>query len=245
MSGRTPPRPGQLPGAVPSPNIWDHPEIYELENRGFDPDGLVEQAMARVAGWAGRDVLDIGCGTGFHLPRFARTARSVTGVEPHAGLVALAQRRLRAADAEQAPATTRVLRGTAQSLPLPPASVDVVHARWAYFFGPGCEPGLAEVRRVLRRGGTAVVIDNDATASTFGRWFRAGYPQVDPQAVERFWSSHGWQRVQVTTRWEMASREAFEAVVGIEFDQATARRILAEHPGTGVDYAVNLWWRRA
>lgn len=244
MSGRTPPRPGQLPGAVPSPNIWDHPEIYELENRGFDPDGLVEQALSEIVDWSGRDVLDIGCGSGFHLPHFARTAATVTGVEPHAGLVALAQRRLRAARSEPL-ASTRVLRGTAQSLPLPPASVDVVHARWAYFFGPGCEPGLAEVRRVLRRGGTAVVIDNDATTSTFGRWFRSGYPTVDPWAVERFWSSQGWQRVQVTTRWQLDSREAFEAVVGIEFDPATAGRILAEHSGTGVDYAVNLWWRRA
>jgi ubiquinone/menaquinone biosynthesis C-methylase UbiE len=168
----------------------------------------------------------------------------VTGVEPHAGLVALARRRLRAAGSESS-AVTQVLRGTAQSLPLPPASVDLVHARWAYFFGPGCEPGLAEVRRVLRRGGTAVVIDNDATTSTFGRWFRTGYPQVDPREVERFWSAHGWDRVRVTTRWQLDSREAFESVVGIEFDPATARRILAEHPGTGVDYAVNLWWRRA
>ena len=41
--------------------------------------------------------------------------------------------------------------------PLPDASVDVVHARWAYFFGPGCEPGLAELDRVVRRGGTALV----------------------------------------------------------------------------------------
>ena len=42
MSGRrTPPRPGHLPGTVPSPNIWDHTATYELENHAFDPDGLV------------------------------------------------------------------------------------------------------------------------------------------------------------------------------------------------------------
>ena len=35
--------------------------------------------------------------------------------------------------------------GAAQALPLPDASVDVAAARWAYFFGPGCEPGLAEL----------------------------------------------------------------------------------------------------
>ena len=229
---------------MPSPNIWDHPEVYEQENRGFDPDGMVEQAMSRLAPWRGLDVLDIGCGSGFHLPRFAREAASVTGVEPHPGLVALAQRRLRAVRRDPGLGSMRVLRGTAQSLPLAPASVDLIHARWAYFFGPGCEPGLAEVSRVLRHGGTAFVIDNDAVTSTFGRWFRQGYPQVDPDAVQRFWSSHGWQREQVLTRLELGSRDTFESVVRIEFDPRTADRILSEHSGSSVDYAVNLWWRR-
>jgi hypothetical protein len=33
-------------------------------------------------------------------------------------------------------------------------------------------------------------------------------------------------------------------VVRIEFAPRLAAQILAEHPGTGVDYAVNLWWKR-
>ena len=224
--------------AIPSPNIWNHPETYEQENRAFDPDGLVEHALREIGDWAGRDVLDIGCGSGFHLPRFARTARSVTGVEPHAPLVALARRRT-----ARLPAVS-VLEGSAQALPVLPTTVDLAHARWAYFFGPGCEPGLRELDRVMRRGGTAVVIDNDGTRSTFGRWFRAGYPTVDPGAVERFWSAQGWSRTPITTAWSFADRATFEAVVAIEFDPATAHRIIAEHDGCTVDYAVNVWWRR-
>ena len=64
-----------------------------------------------------------------------------------------------------------MVQGAAQAIPLPDASVDVAQARWAYFFGPGCEPGLRDLARVMRRGGTAFVIDNDPTRSTFGRWF--------------------------------------------------------------------------
>lgn len=223
--------------AIPSPNIWDHPEVYELENRGVDPDGVLEAAMREVRDWAGADVLDVGCGSGFHLPRFAATARRVVGVEPHPPLVALARRRVRHLP------HVEVRAGSAQRIPLPDASVDVAHARWAYFFGPGCEPGLAELARVLRRGGTAFVVDNDATRSTFGGWFRQALPGYDPAAVERFWALRGWTRRSLDIRWEHATRADFEACVRIEFAPAQAERILAGHPGTTVDYAVNLLHR--
>ncbi|MGZ5416414.1 MAG: class I SAM-dependent methyltransferase [Nocardioides sp.] len=229
------PRPA--PGAVPSPNIWNHPQTYEIENRAVDPDGTIEATMRSVCSWTGRDFLDVGCGTGFHLPRWAADARSVTGVDPHPDLARLATRRARRIG------HVTVRTGTAQQLPLPDRSVDVAQARWAYFFGPGCEPGLAELDRVLRRGGTAFVIDNDATRSTFGGWFRKGYPTVDPIEVERFWSRHGWQRIPVDMRWAFTSRADLEAVVRIEFSPEVADVALGSHEGLEVDYAVNLWWR--
>lgn len=221
----------------PSPNIWNTPELYELENRAADPHGRIPAVMREIGDWAGRTVLDVGCGSGFHLPLWAEGAAQVVGVEPHPPLVALARRRTRLLP------HVRVLEGGAQALPLPDASVDVVHARWAYFFGPGCEPGLRELDRVVRRGGTAFVIDNDPTRSTFGRWFRRGFPEVDPEVVERFWSMHGWQRRPVDMGWSFSSREDLESVVRIELPPEAAEEALASHTGTEVDYAVNLWWR--
>jgi SAM-dependent methyltransferase len=202
---------------------------------------LVFAAMAAKASWADRVVLDLGCGSGYHLPYFARTASRVVGVEPHPRLVTLARRRTSALS------QISVLAGTAQQLPLPDASVDVVHVRWAYFFGPGSEPGLRELDRVVRRGATAFVIDNDASASTFGRWFGWGYPKIDAAAVERFWARHGWTRTPVTTRWSFGTESDLESVVRIEFDPETAEKVLADHRanggGTEVDYAVNVWSR--
>jgi len=192
--------------------------------------------MAAIASWEGRAVLDLGCGTGFHLPKFAATASSVVGVEPHADLVALARRRTRSLP------HVSVLRGTAQEVPLPADSVDIAHARWAYFFGPGCEPGLAELDRVVRRGGTACVIDNDGSRSTFGAWFRRGYPHLDPpEVIERFWSTRGWTRTPIDMGWRFGSRADLEAVVRIEFKPDVAESILRHHEGVEVDYAVNLW----
>ena len=229
---------GRGTGVIPSPNIWQHTATYEVENRAFDRDGLVEAAMREVADWSGRDLLDVGCGTGFHLPRWAEAAASVVGVEPHPDLLSLAARRTRRLD------HVEVRRGTAQATGLDDACVDVAHARWAYFFGPGCEPGLAELERVVRPGGTAFVIDNDPPRPTFGSWFRRGYPTVRADVVERFWTSRGWQRVPLLTTWQFDSRADLEAVVHIEFTPALAAWICDQHLGLTVDYAVNLWWRR-
>ena len=227
---------------IRSPNIWDHPEVYEVENLGVDRDGLIESAIDSLHPLAGARVLDVGCGTGFHLPRFVGLgARQVVGLEPHAPLAAVAAERIRNAALDD---RARVAIASAESVPLPDASVDVLHARWAYFFGAGCEPGLAEARRVLAPGGVGCVIDNDATRSTFGGWFRRSHPAYDPVAVERFWRRQAFDRMPLTVAWTHRTRGDLEAVVRIEFAPDEADRILAEHEGTSVDYAVNLWWWR-
>ena len=63
--------------------------------------------------------------------------------------------------------------------------------------------------------------------------------------VERFWTGRGWSRERLGIRWDFDTREDFESVVRIELPTAVAEEVLVEHPdATGVDYAVNLWWRR-
>jgi ubiquinone/menaquinone biosynthesis C-methylase UbiE len=224
-------------GALPSPNIWNSPQVYEIENNAVDRAGALWAAMRALRSWEGLAVLDVGCGTGFHLPHFAESAATVTGIEPHPDLAAIARRRTR-----RLPQVS-VLEASATALPLPEASVDVVHARWAYFFGPGCEPGLAELDRVVRPGGRAFVIDNDPSRSTFGAWFRRGYPDHDHAAVVAFWTAQGWDRHRLEMAWTFDSREDLEAVVRIEFSAPVAQEILAEHTTLDVDYAVDLWTR--
>jgi ubiquinone/menaquinone biosynthesis C-methylase UbiE len=133
-----------FPDFSPAGNQGGDPDAYELENRALDRDGLVLQAMRDLAPWRDKVLLDLGCGSGFWLPGYAAEAARAIGVEPDP--------RLRPLAAARDPRAT-VLAGSAEHIPLPDASVDVVHARFAYFFPPGVDAGLAEVMRVLRPGG--------------------------------------------------------------------------------------------
>jgi SAM-dependent methyltransferase len=204
-----------------APNQGARPDLYEIENRAIDPDGLVLDAMRRLAPWAGKTLVDLGCGSGYWLPGYADEAAEVIGVEPDPELLPLAAAR---------DARARVLPGSAEHIPLADASVDVVHARFAYFWPPHCEAGRTEVLRVLKPGGSLIVVDNDQRAGDFAGLLRARYYSV-PDAVDAWWAERGASRTEVMSQWRFGSRGDFEDVLRLEFPGEVADGWLASHPG--------------
>ena len=177
-----------------------------------DPDGVIEAAMRSVRDWRRRH----------GARRRVRQRLSTCRGSPRTPPASSGWSRTRRSSSWRAGrtaglATVDVRAGTAQRLPLPDASVDVAHARWAYFFGPGCEPGLRELDRVVRRGGAAFVIDNDATRSTFGGWFRRALPGYDAAGSRAVLGPAGLVAHPLTIRWACRTRADLEAVVRIEF----------------------------
>jgi SAM-dependent methyltransferase len=219
----------------PAPNQGARPDLYELENQAIDPDGRVLAAMRALAPWTGKTLVDLGCGSGYWLPGYAAQAGAVIGIEPDPALLPLAAAR---------DPRVRVLPGSAEHLPLGDASVDVVHARFAYFWPPGCAAGLAEVLRVLKPGGTLVVVDNDQRAGEFAELLRAAANTALGQAdtTDAWWAARGASRTEVMSRWQFSSRNDFEAVLRLEFPADVADAWLADHPGAfGLSYGYVLF----
>ncbi|TCC37917.1 class I SAM-dependent methyltransferase [Kribbella speibonae] len=96
------------------------------------------------------DVLDLGSGTGRLTPGLAaRFQGQVYGVEPSDVMRTAA---------EQAPHPgVTYLKGAAEDIPLPEASVDAVLMFLSFHHFPDPLQGLREVRRVLRPGGVALL----------------------------------------------------------------------------------------
>ena len=65
-----------LPGVTESPNIWRWPDVYEAENAAQDATGALWEALEEIVDLDGADLVDVGCGDGYHLPRLATRARA-------------------------------------------------------------------------------------------------------------------------------------------------------------------------
>jgi SAM-dependent methyltransferase len=107
--------------------------------------------LVDFAGYRGRRVLEVGCGAGTDLARFARGGAIVTGVDLAASSIALArqnfaqqglQGEFREADGEQ--------------LPFAADSFDLVYAHGVVQYTPDGQRLVDECRRVLKTGGDAV-----------------------------------------------------------------------------------------
>ncbi|MGQ9888866.1 MAG: class I SAM-dependent methyltransferase [Aggregatilineales bacterium] len=106
-----------------------------------------DAVLALMPDLAGRVVLDLACGTGRYSRLAAeRGARLTLGLDSSLAMLR--------ANAQPLRALAHV-----EALPLPAAAVDVVICALALGHLPSLAPALAEISRVLRAGGTALVSD--------------------------------------------------------------------------------------
>lgn len=114
----------------------------------IDDEGLAALRAELLADLTGQ-VVEIGCGNGRNFGHYPPAVTSVTAVEPEPYL-----RELATSAAASAPVPVTVRAGTAELLPLPDGSVDAAVLCLVMCSLPDRSTALAEVRRVLRPGGT-------------------------------------------------------------------------------------------
>ncbi len=116
--------------------------------------GSFAQQRAQVTAGLDGEVLEIGFGTGLNIPFYPAAVRRVLAVEPAGGGRKLAARRLAARGQSAHPVPVEFIALDATILPAADASLDHVVSTWTLCTIPDVSQALAEIRRVLRPGGT-------------------------------------------------------------------------------------------
>ena len=123
----------------------------DLDDYRFDKLHYLPR-LVDFSGFKGRRLLEVGCGIGTDLVRFAKGGARVTGVDLAQTAIDLARKNfeLNGVTADE----LRVANG--EELPFPDASFDVVYGHGVIQYTANAPQLIREMHRVLKPGGTAI-----------------------------------------------------------------------------------------
>jgi SAM-dependent methyltransferase len=149
--------------------LFGEPELAAIYDLVEGKRGDLEHYLAIAAEFGARSLLDVGCGTGTLACRAASQGLDVTGVDPAAASLHVAQ-------AKPGAERVRWLHGYATGLPELQVDLATMTANVAHVFLTGEEwsATLRGVRAALRPGGHLVFEVRDPARQAWLRWNREG-----------------------------------------------------------------------
>ncbi|MHB8874915.1 MAG: class I SAM-dependent methyltransferase [Myxococcaceae bacterium] len=130
-------------------DVWSR--FYRYTGFGLELRRIQRVAIDRLRVTPGQRVLDLGCGPGDGLPRIAASGGVPIGLDYSEGMLGKA--------AVEPAGRGRLVRGDAGRLPFRSASLDKIVCTNSFHHYPDHRAALAELRRVLKKGGLLVLVD--------------------------------------------------------------------------------------
>jgi ubiquinone/menaquinone biosynthesis C-methylase UbiE len=152
----------------------DMPEGYD-KARAFEPGMLdlwLDRIAARLDGVKIAGIVDLGCGTGrFTAPLAERFGAGAIGVDP-------SERMLDVARGKQRSDRVTFLNGSAEAIPLPDASADLIFISLAFHHFSDRAKAVSEMHRVLRPQGRVCLRSPTAEQRSPFAPFFPGYQEI-------------------------------------------------------------------
>jgi SAM-dependent methyltransferase len=119
---------------------------YRFDKLAYLP-GIVD-----FSGYRGQRLVEVGCGIGTDLVRFARGGALTTGIDLSETALRLARRNFEVNDLPRG----RFVLGDGSQLPVPDRSIDVLYAHGVLQYSADPRGIVTEAQRALKPGGTAI-----------------------------------------------------------------------------------------
>lgn len=227
----------------------EHREVYSRHAAEYDRlvmredyQGNILRALREIRLLDGADVIEFGAGTGRLTLMLAPIVRSIVATDISAHMLGVAVDKLRQTGKRD---WTAVVADN-KRFPMRAGVGDISIAGWSFGHSTvwdveawRAEIGraVAEMRRVLRPGGTAIILE------TLGTGSETPHPPSETLAAYYTWleNEHGFTRQWIRTDYRFASLEEADELTRFFFGDDMADRVVAESLVT-LPECTGIWW---
>lgn len=226
------------------PTMPDHNRIYQEQAARYaemvaheDYHGHLLPAIQAITPVAGLDVVESGAGTGRLTALLAPLARSLCALDLSPHMLATAAATL---------SPCRFAAADHRALPLPDACADLLVSGWSVCmlvvnydetWQAQVTQALREFHRVLRPGGTLILIETQGTGAETPQ----GHPHLDPYYA--FLESQGFTSTWIRTDFKFASEAQAQSLIGFFFGEEMAANLVSQY-GIMTPECTGLWWKQ-
>jgi len=156
--------------------------FQQLDEYRFDKLHYLPR-LVNFAAYQDKELLEVGCGAGIDLIRFAQGGAKVTGIDLAPVSIDLARQNFAH---HQLDAQFQVMNGEAMTFP--DASFDVVYAHGVLQYTANAEHMLAEIHRVLRPSGQAIlmVYNRISWLNALSKLMSVGLEHADAPVLKKY-----------------------------------------------------------
>ena len=219
------------------------PEYHELVMRE-DAQGNLGAALRGMAGFDGATVVELGAGTGRVTKVLAAMAARVLAFDRSRPMLEVASRYLR----EELLRNVTLAEADNCRVPLPDGAADIVVEGWSFghtvmragdAWRQAAEEIVAETMRLLKPGGTAILIE------TLGTGFRSPQPPgpIFPLFFAWLENDCGFTRQWIRTDYTFESAAKARELVQFFFGQMVEHELLPTGE-VSIPECTGIWWKR-
>ncbi len=217
-----------------------HADQYERLASREDYQGNIFPALSRIRPLQGLDVVDLGTGTGRLACMLAPVARSVQAFDASQHMLDVATAKL----LQSGLTNWRVDVADHRELPLEDEVADLVTSGWSLCYAAiWCEGGwqeelgeaLAEMKRVLRPGGTIIILE------TLGTGHETPHRYDELKEYLAYLEEHGFSSTWIRTDYRFESLSEAKELSHFFFGEELAQQVV-DNNWVILPECTGIWW---